>query len=186
MLDPEYEPQPATAATMTGVSAKRISRFGPVSLPGVLCNRTHSKPSARSRFRGDNCAANARLSPTRDQNIFPNRGALLRVEGHKNKFRPSVLRLWHSRAPSACRTSTRRPRLTRDQASGLQSPWPKWPCARLSPVPLPNNALQNLDRHRPFPNCEPKNARRRLGREGHLKWSRAGDSFLPTWASAGV
>jgi hypothetical protein len=74
----------------------------------------------------------------------------------KTSFDPVCFGLWHSRAPSACRTSTRRPRLTRDQASGLQSPWPKWPCARLSPVPLSNNALQNLDRHRPFPNCETK------------------------------
>jgi len=144
MLDPGYEPRPATTATMTGVPAKRISRFGPVSLPGVWCNCNHSKPSARSRFRGDNCDENARLLSTRDQNIFPNRGALLPVPDHKNKFRPNVLRLWHSRVPSACRTSIRRPRLTRDRACDLQAPWPTRPRARLSPVPRPNNALQNL------------------------------------------
>ena len=156
MLDPGYEPRPATTATMTRVPAKRISRFGPVSLPGVWCNRNRSTPSARSRFRGDNCAANARLSPTRDQNIFPNRGALPPVEGHKNKFPPSASRLSRRAGPSACRTNTRHQRLTRDRACDLQSPWPTRPRARLSPVPSPNNALQNLYRQRPFPNCETK------------------------------
>ena len=123
MLGPGYEPRPATAATMAGVSAKRISRFGPVSLPGVLCNRNHSKPGARSHSRDGNCGANAHLSPTEDQNIFPNKDALPPMADHKNKFRPNVLRLWHSHAPSACRTSIRRPRLTRDQGSDPRSPW---------------------------------------------------------------
>ena len=146
---------PATTFS-SSVFAKTIRHSTPAFLRAVSYNRSRSTPSARSRFRGDNCDENVRLLPTRDQNIFPNRGALLRVEGHKNKFPPNVLRLWHSRAPSACRANTRHQRLIRDQASDLQSPWPKRPRARLSPVPLPNNALQNLDRHRPFPNCEPK------------------------------
>jgi hypothetical protein len=149
MLDPGYEPPPATAATMTGVPAKRISRFGPVSLPGVWCNCNHSKPSARSRFRGDNCDENARLLPTRDQNIFPNKDALPPMPDHKNKFRPNELRLWRSRAPSACRTSIRRPRLTRDLGCDPRSPRRERPRVPILPAPLPDNASQNLHAARP-------------------------------------
>jgi hypothetical protein len=150
----------ATAATMKGVPAKRISRFGPVSLPGVWCNRNYSKPSARSHSRDGNCGANAHLSPTEDQNIFPNKDALPPMADHKNKFRPSVLRLWRSRAPSACRTSIRRPRLTRDQGSDLRSPRLARPRVPFLPAPLPDNASQNLDAARPsvIPNgvvCRP-------------------------------
>src|SRR5947208_3943206 len=105
MLDPGHDARPTTAATMIGVPAKRICRFGRVSLPGVSYNRNHSRPKARSRFRDDSCDENARLLPTRDQNIFPNKGALLREDGHKNRFPPNALRLSRRRGPSACRTN---------------------------------------------------------------------------------
>lgn len=112
---------PATTFS-SSVFAKTIRHSTPAFLRAVSYNRNRSTPRARSRFRDDNCAANARLSPTRDQNIFPNRDALPQAGEHKSKFRPNVLRLWHSRAPSACRTSIRRPRLIRDRACDLQSP----------------------------------------------------------------
>ena len=135
------EPRPTTATRTNGVPARRICRFGPVSLRAVSYNRNCSTPSARSRFRDDNCGANVRLSLTRDRNIFPNRDALLQGAGHKNKFPPTAPRLCCSRVPSACRTSTRRQRLIRDPRSDPRLPWPTRPRARLSPVPSPNNAL---------------------------------------------
>src|SRR5206468_6869878 len=86
LLDLGHEPRPTTAATMMiGVFPKTICHSTPVSLPGVSYNRNHSRPKARSRFRDDNCGANAHPLPTRDQNISPNRGALLPVAGAKNK-----------------------------------------------------------------------------------------------------
>ena len=117
----DTEPRPATAATTNGAPARRICRFEPVSLRAVSYNRNCNTPRTRSRFRDDNCVANARLSPTTDQNIFPNRDALPQVEGDKSKFPPNALRLWHRCVPSACRTNTRRPRLTHDQECDLRS-----------------------------------------------------------------
>ena len=106
--------RPAPATTFSSsVFAKTIRHSTPAFLRAVSYNRNRSTPTIRSRFRDDNCAANARLSPTRDQNIFPNRDALPQAGGHKSKFLPNAPRPWHPRAPSACRTSTRRPRLTR-------------------------------------------------------------------------
>jgi len=144
MLDPGYEPRPTTAATMSGVFARKICRFGPVSLPGVSCNRSHSRPTVRPRSRDDNCGANARLLPTRDQNIFPNRDALLPMEDHKNKFPPNVLRPSHRHTPSACRIRIRRLRLTQDRACHPQSPWPTRPRGSTSPGLSPDNASQTL------------------------------------------
>src|SRR5438132_10529972 len=97
---------PATTFS-SSVFAKTIRHSTPAFLRAVSYNRNRSTPKARSRFRDDNYDVNARLSPTRDQNIFPNRGALLRVEGHKNKFPPNAPRLSRRRGPFACRINTR-------------------------------------------------------------------------------
>ena len=118
----DTKPRPTTAAPTNGVVAKTIRHSTPAFLRAVSYNRNRSTPTVRSRFRDDNYDANARLSPTRDQNIFPNRDALPQAGGHKSKFLPNAPRPWHSRVPSACRTSTRRPRLTRDQGCDLRSP----------------------------------------------------------------
>jgi hypothetical protein len=136
--------RPATAAPTNGVPAKTICHSTPAFLRAVSYNRNRSTPRARSRFRDDNCAANARLSPTRDQNIFPNRDALPQAGGHKSKFLPNGPRPWHPRAPSACRTNTRRRRLTRGPGCDPRLPWPTRPHIRISPGLSPNNALQNL------------------------------------------
>jgi hypothetical protein len=134
---------PATTFS-SSVFAKTIRHSTPAFLRAVSYNRNRSTPRARSRFRDDNCAANARLSPTRDQNIFPSRDALLQGERHKNKFLPNAPRPWHSRVPSACRTSTRRPRLTRDQGCDLRLLWPIRQRIQISLSLLPDSALQNL------------------------------------------
>ena len=81
--------------------------------------------------------------------FFPIGTLFLQAEDHKNKFLPNAPRPWHPRAPSACCTSTRRPRLTRDQGCDPRSPWPTRPHIRISPGPSPNNALQNLHAARP-------------------------------------
>ena len=130
-------------------SCKTIRHSTPAFLRAVSYNRNRSTPRARSRFRDDNCAANARLSPTRDQNIFPNRDALPQAESHKSKFLPNAPRPWHPRAPSACRTSTRRPRLTRYPGCDPRLPLPTRPHIRISPGLSPNNAFQNLHAARP-------------------------------------
>jgi hypothetical protein len=139
---------PATTFS-SSVFAKTIRHSTPAFLRAVSYNRNRSTPRARSRFRDDNCAANARLSPTRDQNIFPNRDALPQGEGHKNKFLPNAPRPWHPRAPSACRTSTRRPRLTHYPGCDPRLPLPTRPHIRISPGLSPNNAFQNLHAARP-------------------------------------
>jgi hypothetical protein len=108
-----------TAATMIGVPAREICRFGQVFLRVVSCNRNRSMPMARFRFHDDSCGANERPLPTRDQNIFSNRGALLPAADHKNTFPPKAPRLWHRCVPSACRISTRHPQLTRGQGFAL-------------------------------------------------------------------
>jgi len=113
-------------------------------------------PTARSRFHDGNCDAHGHPSPITGRNIPPSRDALLTTEDHKNKSPPNAPRPSHRHAPSAYYRDTRRPRSIRDRACDLQSPWPTRPCARLSPVPSPNNALQDLHRHRPFPNCDTK------------------------------
>src|SRR5437762_3471727 len=118
----DTKPRPTTAAPTNGVAAKTIRHSTPAFLRAVSYNHNHSKPSAQSRSRDGNCGANAHLSPTEDQNIFPNKDALPPMADHKNKFRPNAPRLWHPRGPSACSTSTRRLRLTRDQGSDLRSP----------------------------------------------------------------
>jgi hypothetical protein len=140
----------ALATTFSSsVFAKTIRHSTPAFLRAVSYNRNRSTPRARSRFRDDNCAANARLSPIRDQNIFPNRDALPQGEGHKNKFLPNAPRPWHPRAPAACRTSTRRPRLTRYPGCDPRLPLPTRPHIRISPGLSPNNAFQNLHAARP-------------------------------------
>ena len=140
---------PAIAATRMGVPARKICRFGRVSLPNVSYNRNRSTPMARSRFRDDNCAVHEHLSPTGDQNIFPNRDALLPMADRKNKFPPNPPRPRHSRVPSACRISTHRPRSIRDQECNLRSPWPEHPRDQILSGPLPDNASQNLHAHQP-------------------------------------
>src|SRR6266496_477896 len=90
ILDARCRLRPTTAATMIGVPARAICWFGQVFFRAVSYNRNHSRPKARSRFRDDNCGANARPLPTRDQNIFPNRGVLLPGADHKNKFPPNA------------------------------------------------------------------------------------------------
>ena len=145
----DTKPRPTTATPTTGVPAKTIRHSTPAFLRAVSYNRNRSKPRARSRFRDDNCAANARLSPTRDQNIFPNRDALPQAGGHKSKFLPNAPRPWHPRAPSACRTSTRRPRLTHYPGCDPRLPLPTRPHIRISPGLSPNNAFQNLHAARP-------------------------------------
>ena len=139
---------PATTFS-SSVFAKTIRHSTPAFLRAVSYNRNRSTPRARSRFRDDNCAANARLSPTRDQNIFPNRDALLPMEDHKNKFPPNASGSWHSRAPSACRTSTRRPRLTHYPGCDPRLPLPTRPHILILPGLSPDNAFQNLHAARP-------------------------------------
>src|SRR6476661_1209965 len=139
---------PATTFS-SSVFAKTIRHSTPAFLRAASYNRSRSTPRARSRFRDDNCDVNARLSPTRDQNTFPNKDALPPMADHKNKFRPNVLRPWHSPAPSACRTRIRRPRLTRDRGCDPRLLWPTRLRSRISPGLSPNNALQNLHVARP-------------------------------------
>src|SRR5947207_10190502 len=97
---------PATTFS-SSVFAKTIRHSTPAFLRAVSYNRNHSTPTVRSRSHDGNCGANAHLSPTEDQNIFPNKDALLPMVDHKNKFPPNALRLWHRRGPSACRINTR-------------------------------------------------------------------------------
>ena len=134
---------PATTFS-SSVFAKTIRHSTPAFLRAVSYNRNRSTPRARSRFRDDNCAANARLSPTRDQNTFPNRDALPQGEGHKNKFPPNAPRPWHPRVPSACRTITRRPRLTRYPGCDPRLPLPTRPHIRISPGLSPDNAFAEI------------------------------------------
>ena len=134
---------PATTFS-SSVFAKTIRHSTPAFLRAVLYNRNRSTPTVRSRFRDDNYDANARLSPTRGQNIFPNRDALPQAGGHKSKFLPNAPRPWHPRAPSACRTSTRRPRLTRYPGSDPRLPSLWRPRVRISPGLSPNNASRNF------------------------------------------
>src|SRR2546423_10244740 len=83
---------PATTFS-SSVFAKTIRHSTPAFLRAVSYNRNRSTPRARSRFRDDNYGANARPLPTRDQNIFPNRGALLLAVNHKNTFPSNAPRL---------------------------------------------------------------------------------------------
>ena len=137
--------RPAPATTFSSsVFAKTIRHSTPAFLRAVSYNRNRSTPTVRSRFRDDNYDANARLSPTRDQNIFPNRDALPQAGGHKSKFLPNAPRSWHPRAPSACRTSTRRPRLTRYPGCDPRLPSLRRPRVRISPGLSPNNASRNF------------------------------------------
>src|SRR5947208_14753540 len=86
--------RPAPATTFSSsVFAKTIRHSTPAFLRAVSYNRNHSTPTVRSRSHDGNCGANAHLSPTEDQNIFPNKDALLPMVDHKNKFPPNALRL---------------------------------------------------------------------------------------------
>src|SRR5207253_7461480 len=84
----DTKPRPTTAAPTNGVAAKTIRHSTPAFLRAVSYNHNHSKPSAQSRSRDGNCGANAHLSPTEDQNIFPIGTLFLQWRITKTSFDP--------------------------------------------------------------------------------------------------